>query len=266
MDIDRPNEYKRSPLKMMGSKWASLEHILEEVPEGSIWVDVFGGSGIVTLNVDPFPLEIFNDINSGVAAFFEACQIDPSRLIQIIHELPHSRELYQRFLTDYKLQKDTCIRGAMWYYLVRTSYGGKVAAGSWGYEKKAPNIAAKKIADPKNLELFRHIKERFCSGRLTVENRHWRDLVSMYDSKDTVFYMDPPYVDCNDYGYKMIRAEHQELCQTIFELDGFVLLSGYDNPIYSQWDWDETFRWKLKNSLKDKVDRFEYLWIKENNI
>jgi len=45
-------------------------------------------------------------------------------------------------------------------------------------------------------------------SRATVENLPYETLIKRYDSKDTFFYCDPPYWDCeNDYGKGLFGKE-----------------------------------------------------------
>lgn len=116
-----------------------------------------------------------------------------------------------------------------------------------------------------------------------VENLDWEQCVWDYDSTDTVFYMDPPFIDTDPgvYPEKMTQDQHRHLVDVIFSLRGFVAVSGYTNPIYENQNWDHRFDWDVYMSVKalaytkenkkagredshgrSKVN--EVLWIKES--
>jgi DNA adenine methylase len=70
-------------------------------------------------------------------------------------------------------------------------------------------------------------------------------VVSPQDGKDTLFYMDPPYVpDTRGSGeafgkFDMTEAQHRELLEVIRGIQGKVMISGYACPLYesalSKW-------------------------------
>lgn len=81
---------------------------------------------------------------------------------------------------------------------------------------------------------------------VTLENLDIIDLINKYDSKDTLFYLDPPYVADTRvakkvYKHEMADEKHIEMVDKLLEVKGKVILSGYDNEIYERlvdegWD------------------------------
>lgn len=265
-----------SPLNYMGCKRESLEWILNLLPYEDMFVDVFGGSGSVTLGRKPSKLDVFNDKHSGISAFFIAVKENPDLLIEHIQHLPHSREIFQWCKANVeKTTYDIFIRATMFYYLVQCSFAGR--SKYFGRVTKAVSPIYNKLYN--NLELFAPVSKRF--QKVQVENADWRMLFKDYDRASTVWYLDPPYYESNVYEYNMKKDEHTELCNKIFNLKGFVALSGFDNPIYDKYDWSSKYEYKLSNNctsaahsegsvmegkehLSDRGEkRVECLWIKE---
>jgi DNA adenine methylase len=63
----------------------------------------------------------------------------------------------------------------------------------------------------------------------------------MWDSRDTLFYCDPPYLhdtrhegSRDIYGCEMNEAEHRELAAVLNNCKGKVVLSGYPSPLYEE--------------------------------
>ena len=260
-DSHEPREtYKRGPLNYTGSKRETLDDILALLPYKNTWVDVFGGSGVVTLARRPCKLDVFNDRNSGICDFFRACQSEPDRLIELIELMPHSREMFIR--SKVVSSTDYVVRGAQWYYLVQCSFGGRAQA--FGRVLKGKNTILSKLYG--NLELFPSVHRRF--KQVTVENLDWRECFRDYDSYETVFYADPPYYESDIYDH---GVDHKALCDTIFELNGFVALSGFDNELYNSYDWDGKHVFEMKNRVATTANpgtprnevRLECLYIKE---
>jgi DNA adenine methylase len=121
----------------------------------------------------------------------------------------------------------------------------------------------------KNLELLPWVHQRF--KQVTVENLDWEQCFTDYDSYDTVFYCDPPYIGGNVYEFNMSLDEHKRLCEKISELKGFVALSGFDNDVYNSFHWDGKHAFDIKNRVSTVAynsdernrSRIECLWIKE---
>lgn len=260
---EKRETYKKGPLNYTGSKRETLNQILNLLPYYNTWVDVFGGSGIVTICRKPSKLEVFNDRNSGVCDFFRALQAEPDRLVATIDLMPHSRELFIRAKTD--VSDDYVVRGARWYYLVQASFAGR--AQYFGRVVKGKNTIIGKLC--KNLELLPTVHQRF--KQITVENLDWQQCFKDYDSSETVFYCDPPYFGANVYEYNMSKDEHVRLCDKIFELSGFVALSGFDNDVYNGYPWHGKHVFDIQNRIstvayhdQDRAHmRLECLWIKE---
>jgi DNA adenine methylase len=72
---------------------------------------------------------------------------------------------------------------------------------------------------------------------IQIENRPAIDLISKLDSKETVFYLDPPYLpsvrkSSNDYLFEMNQAGHVILADKLKSIKGKVILSGYESELY----------------------------------
>ena len=73
-------------------------------------------------------------------------------------------------------------------------------------------------------------------ARVQIENRPALQCVELYDSKDTLFYCDPPYIhdtrgDSKAYAYEMTNEQHEELADALNAVKGKVALSNYDCPL-----------------------------------
>jgi DNA adenine methylase len=258
-------QYERGAMNYIGSKFNCLDQILPLLPVCSKWVDVFGGSGVVTLNRPRSKLEVYNDRHSGLVAFYKIiAQPDgPIKLRERISLMPHSRELFIDYLANWQGGEDDLERAARWYYLVQASVLGRCEA--FGRDLKASNSVHRKIHE--QLSLFPMMHERF-SG-VIIENLDWRQCLRDFDSVDTVFYLDPPYWESDIYECKMSKMDHVEMCAAIFQCKGFVALSGYPNPVYDEFPWTGVHQIVVDNRIENGTgktsanDRVEYLWLKE---
>lgn len=274
LDDDGPTEedYKplRSPFGYPGNKFRSLDQILPRLPYYDNYVEVFGGTGSVLLNRKPSKFEVFNDRHSGIVAFYYCVQ-DSKLLDQLIEKVKltvHAREFWLWCHNTWEKQEDVVDRAFRWYYTIRYSFAQK--GDAFGRLKKG-GIVAGRITSA--LPDFWTIHDRL--KRVQIENMDWLRCLRDYDSSNTVFYLDPPYIDRPVY--KGGNIDHKKLLATIFDMEGYVALSGYSSDMYDQLPWDEVHEWQVNdqiaamgtnelsrsgamNNLRTKVK--ERLWIK----
>ena len=103
--------------------------------------------------------------------------------------------------------------------------------------------------------------------RVQIENRPAIDVIRLYDSPQTLFYCDPPYLhetrgDSSAYGFEMDQEAHHELARALHRVKGKAAISGYRcalmDKLYKGWrrfDADE----KQCHSIKKM--RQECLWM-----
>jgi DNA adenine methylase len=105
-------------------------------------------------------------------------------------------------------------------------------------------------------------------ARVQIENRPALDCIKLYDSKETLFYCDPPYIhetrgDSKAYAYEMSDEEHGALADALNGAKGLVALSNYDCPLmerlYPAKQWRKLHFRKTNHSTKDV--RTETLWL-----
>ncbi len=103
--------------------------------------------------------------------------------------------------------------------------------------------------------------------RVQIENRPAIDVIRLYDSPETLFYCDPPYLhdtrgDSKAYRFEMSRTQHIELAQVLFSCKGKVALSGYRNALMDKLykDW-RRFDAPIKHCHSIKKLRQECVWM-----
>ena len=68
--------------------------------------------------------------------------------------------------------------------------------------------------------------------KCSFENLTWQQVLKKYDRPHTLFFLDPPYFECEDYYGKGLfkREEFEELAQRLQALQGSFVLSLNDKP------------------------------------
>lgn len=253
--VETREDITRAPFGYPGSKARSIDKILPHLPYLRGYCEPFGGTGAVLLARRICKFEVFNDINSGIVCFYR-CIRDrklKDQLVERLDQTVHSREefIWCRETWDYD-HDDPVETAARWYYMTHNSFGKQ--GRNFGRAKKS-GMFGRSLHN--NLKLFHPVHNRMYN--VQVENLDWRVCLKDYDAPDMVFYLDPPYVDfCeNMYVGRMSPADHEEMCRRIFELQGFVALSGYEDPatksIYDKFPWDDYISWKQVNKALGKA-------------
>ena len=96
------------------------------------------------------------------------------------------------------------------------------------------------------------------------------DLIAKYDSADTLFYIDPPYIhetrsktSLDSYANETCNSWHLRLVELLLNLKGKAVLSGYNHQIYSQLEQEGFKRFDFEvfaSSNRSRVKRTESLW------
>jgi DNA adenine methylase len=117
----------------------------------------------------------------------------------------------------------------------------------------------------KKIPVLQEVHKRFRT--VNVENASWEAILNRYDAPDTVFYLDPPYMDTDQaacYGqHTMKHDEHRHLIDVIQTLKGCVVLSGYANPLYDSIEWDKRVTTNAYVSVGMEARKAEeVIWVK----
>ena len=245
----------KAPFMWAGGKSKSLDKILEKLPYTDRYVEVFGGSGAVLLARGKSKLEVFNDKYSGVTDFYQVIR-DPELFQQLVDRLElsiHSREDWRISKDEWVTTEDPVERAAKWYTSVIYSFSS--LGRNFGRATAPASILAGKIQ--KKLTMFNGLHDRL--KKVTIENQDWRRILKDFDHPDTVFYLDPPYITAHrgTYKHELDMADHKELLDTIFTLDGFVAYSGYEHEMVDELPWDDKFEWQATVTVKPGIIREE---------
>ena len=267
--LDRPK--KLIAFGWYGGKYSHLDWLLPYLPECTHYCEPFAGSGAVLLNREPSPVETYNDLDGEVVNFFRVLREQKERLIEAISLTPFSREEFalacniNPTLSDFERARLFFVRARQ----VRTGLAQKATLGRWANCKNTSRsgmsgVVSRWLGGIENLE---YIAERLI--RVQIENRPALDVIDLYDSEETLFYCDPPYLhetrgDINSYGFEMTDSHHEELAKKLNKVQGLVAISNYDcdlmNDMYPSEKWfKHSSELKTIHSTKDK--RQEVLWL-----
>ncbi len=253
-----------------GGKFSHLDFILPNIPsDGRHFCDVFGGSAAVLINREPAPVETYNDIDSELVNFFEMLRDDGEELIRAISLTPFSREELARACEcEYGLSKrERARRFFVRARQTRTGLAQRSSKGRWAHcvLTSRAGMAGAVSRWLGSVDGLAEITLRL--QRVQIENAPALDVIRRYDTPETIFYLDPPYVhssrgDVAAYENEMTDDDHSELADALSLIRGRAVLSGYRTPLY-----DRLFRdWKridapVRTANSVRQPRQECLWV-----
>lgn len=211
-----------------GGKTDMADWIIKHFPEHQCYVEVFGGSAAVLANKAPSNSEVLNDRDGNIVQFFEVLRDRPDELIEWLRNTPHGRDLHEKYGKQFYAGEhpdDPVERAGRFWYLRETSFGAKYNALS-GYNGSRKRNVARRSRNKR--ERLREWSARF--DHVQIENLDFEDLFDRYDSQDTLFYCDPPYVNEGDDLYTGEDFEHQRFVNALSELEGDWCVSYTDLP------------------------------------
>lgn len=207
-----------------GGKTQMFSWIADRIPQHRTWVDVFGGSGVVTANKLESKVEVYNDLDGDLVHFFVTLRDSQEELAEWLDQTPHSRELqleYGKEFYDGHRPDDDVERAGRFFYLRYTQFAAKYTSIS-GYNGGKKRSAADSYHQAINrLEQW---QDRF--KRVQIEQLDFEDLLKRYDSEQTFFYCDPPYMDEGDDLYSHDGGfEHGRFVDALADTDADWMVS-----------------------------------------
>jgi len=231
--VNNNNMGNKIAVPYLGGKYYILKSLLPNLPQSKVFVDVFGGGGNVVYNKRPkSEITVYNDKAKQVYTFFKVLRNDYDSLIDLLKYTPYSLEMYKEARTKlYNIDLLTDLEIAWyWFIAIRQSFANKSDSFGRAKGRNMPNTFRKSIDNLKDLAQF------FLD--VYVENLDYKDLMLKYDSKDTLFYLDPPYLTtdnkiANNSYYEVLRyKDHLELLDFVCNINGKVCISHYKTDLY----------------------------------
>lgn len=240
-----------------GSKWNAAEWIISHFPEHSIYVEVFGGSGAVLMQKPRTPREVINDIDGEIHNLYKVVRDNGPELKKLLELTPFSRTEYENSFnldgSDLERARKLCVRAYMGIgNSCNRKTGMRIGTGS-------TTCTAKSWVS--YFEALDDLTKRFQG--VFIENSDYRELIRRYDTQDTLFYLDPPYVmatrSCAEqYKHDWKQNDHTEFLELLHDIKGKCVVSGYDHSSYDVLNWP-----KVNKDFKTqkRTTKTETLWL-----
>ena len=266
------NRRRKIAFGWYGGKFSHLDFLLPNLPDDAKhFCDVFGGSAAVLINREPAPVETYNDLDSELVNFFATLR-HPERGERLLKEIaltPFSREELALACTP-ELDLDSVERARRFYVRARQTRTGLAQTSSEGRWAQCILTSRSGMAGAVSrwlgaIEGLPPIIDRLM--RVQIENAPALEVIQRYDTPETLFYLDPPYVhdargDKHAYYGEMTDAEHTELAELLHGIKARAAVSGYRSDLYDSlyagWRRVDALE---KNCHSVRQPRQESLWV-----
>ena len=99
-----------------------------------------------------------------------------------------------------------------------------------------------------------------------IEHRDALRVVATYDTPDTLFYVDPPYLmetrkSGRGYTFEADSAWHRQAFEALNAVKGMVIVSGYPSPLYAETYEAAGWRREDRQALTQRGMATESIWI-----
>jgi len=227
-----------SIIPRIGGKAYLCNWIIEKIPDNhKVFVEVFAGSCVISINKKPSETTIINDLDLHLITFWKVLQdsLKRKQLIQFLDCMLYSRTLWRELRERWKsgsIPADPIERAGEWFFLNRSCYASDIRHGGFIGYTQGRNMC----------KTFRNAVEQLNEvGELVktwiIENLDYKTCITRFDSPDTVFYCDMPYYlpgkrEC--YQDSFTLDDHKALAELLNNIKGWALVSHYKDNIISE--------------------------------
>lgn len=222
----------------LGGKRALARRIIREIlriPHRCYAEPFIGMGGVFMRRPQRAAAEVLNDASDDVVNLFRIVQRHPSALAEELAGRVMSRSEFVRlaqldpvYLTDIE-------RAARFLFLQYAGFGGKATGRTFGVDPSSPaRFQPKRV-----MQLLRRVHRRL--EGVVIEHLDAGAFLARYDRPYTLFYLDPPYIGCeDDYGAELFSAvDHRRIADHLAGLKGAFVLSINDcdlaRELFGRW-------------------------------
>lgn len=214
-----------------GNKARMASQIIELFPDHHCYVEPFGGAASILFSKPRSSVEVYNDINDDIVTFFQVFRDEREALVEYLESMPYSESLYEEIARQWFDEEDRpkdMIEYAARFFFLRYSQFGSGLGWERGFRSMAHRSAASQFVQ--GVDRLTEFRDRLRD--VNIHCSDYRRIVDKYDSEDTFFYFDPPYLGPGDDLYQTNEEgfDHEEFVERVAELDSRWLLSYGDVP------------------------------------
>jgi DNA adenine methylase len=241
------------------------------MPQHSIYVEPFGGGGSVLLRKGRTHVEVYNDLDGDIVNLFQAARDNGKELTRLIELTPYAKDEYMLAYMPTGDPLERARRTLVRAYMSRHNNGAtgeltNSGARAASFKRDASGRTGKtySLCWANYPESLAAVIERLRG--VVIENEDALKIIERYDSSNTLFYADPPYVKSTrdkdkDYQYEMTNEDHAALADKLNSVKGMVIVSGYQSDLYEKL-YSGWMRREKSFYADGHLPRTEVLWMR----
>ncbi len=206
-------------LQYPGGKSRLAKKIVGKLPPHETYVEPMVGGGSVYFANPPATREVISDIDKSLMKFYRKLK---SGAVERCDLTPNKRR-FDRIRS--KSRNGKMLEACEYLYLNKLSYGAKMGTtmdpGVWtkckGKKARKCRVASKN-----------HDKYADRLSKTRIEQGDFKKIIRKYDSKDTAFYLDPPYTVKTKDHYRYGDLKPEDVKKAVDKIKGKALIS-YNN-------------------------------------
>jgi DNA adenine methylase len=255
----------RPILRYHGGKWKLAPWIIEHFPAHRTYVEPYGGAASVLLRKPRSYAEVYNDMDGEVVNLFRVARDHGEELARVLSLTPFSRDEFAQSRKPTEDPMERARRMVIRSYMGFGSNAHNKVSGFRANTKRAgttPAMDWSRYPDSALPAIIQRLQG------VVIEHRDALQVIEAHDGRETVHYVDPPYVHSTrgkggDYRHEMTDSDHARLAEKLRNLSGFVILSGYESPIYADLyaGWRKVQRATHADGARART---EVLWLSPN--
>jgi len=199
----------------LGEKSKFSNFITPNIPTNiSTYVEPFGGMfGVYfSLNLNNVKF-VYNDMNHLNSNLFT--RLKDEDFISLVKSTKVNKELYLNSLNSLKVTDNNQL-ALNWLIVLTCSSPYKIGEDSW---RGSDEFEMFKLKWKSYEKKFQNINE--------ILNLDYKEVINKYDSSSTFFYLDPPYMEKEDFyiNHNFTKESHKELSSILNNIEGKFILS-----------------------------------------
>ena len=259
----------RPIMRYPGGKYSLAKWVLSHFPAHETYVELFGGAASVLMQKPRSLGEVYNDLNGEVVNVFRILRNreQAAELARLLALTPYA---YEEYRLAYDPCNDPIERARLMIFRSFAGHGSdsvtRPRAGFRRYKNKESGVtAAKEWANYLNeIAVFTERLQGVC-----IEQQEATKLIPIFDRPGTLFYADPPYLlstrmpSSVRYSCEMTDADHMALAESLHQIRGMAIVSGYPSELYDRlyFGWRSIRKASRAQNAKPTT---ECLWLSPN--
>lgn len=228
----------KTPITYYGGKQRMVDKILPLIPAHRIYCEPYFGGGAIFFAKGKSYCEVINDIDDRIITFYDVCQDSKlfAELQQRIQMTLSSEKLFLRADTIWrntkKAKNKVELAWAVWLQC-NMGFGGS-PDGGWKWDNGTSGSHSGVRMDNYRKQFTYKIHERL--KYVQISCRDALKVINQRDSKETFFFLDPPYPGCVQKHYSGFTFDHfRQLLDLLTVIKGKFILCNFPSEMLNEY-------------------------------